>query len=114
MSTETKKEDDFKFEIEPKKNEWKIDKGVPISRGRGRSSLKPDPKYPFKQMKKGDSFFIKKDLKLMDASATKAFQNLIYHNARKHKVRIATRVDGDKGIRVWKIGKLKPKKKQKK
>jgi len=67
-------------------SEIKIEKGVPVPLGgRGRA------KYPWRQMKVGDSFF---------APATRRINPRMAEQSTGFK--FATRVEGD-GVRIWRV-----------
>ena len=65
-------------------DKFKIEKGVPLRPKFG--------KYPLREMKIGDSFFVP------DVSA----RTSIYSCARNAKVKVTARREGD-GMRVWRI-----------
>ncbi len=64
----------------------KIEKNIPIP-------SKGDSKYPFKEMKKGDSFL---------GPNTPSFRTTGYISARKLKFKIRFKKEGDM-VRVWRI-----------
>lgn len=68
-----------------------IEKGVPIppSSGGGRK-----PKYPWREMKVGDSFFVEGEpIKL---------RNSLYPLATRHNIKLTIRTEGN-GVRVWRV-----------
>ena len=72
---------------------FSIEKGVPIpeSRGGGR------PKYPFREMGIGDSFFVA-------GKSTAKFNAVTQHHKKHHGLKFAIRTvteNGVKGVRVW-------------
>lgn len=64
---------------------YKIDKNIPMP-------THGNERYPFAQMKVGDSFFIK--------SKDYRDSRTLYTGARRHKIKITCRKENG-GIRVW-------------
>ena len=70
-----------------------IDKNIPapVRNERGRPA-----KYPWRQMKKGDSFYVNGDTNI------RHFQVYAHEVASRLNIKVATRMEGT-GIRVWRI-----------
>jgi hypothetical protein len=68
---------------------FKIEKGKPIPPAGSRWGK---PKYPFKEMKAGDSF----------AHPERKARSLLYGLARYHGVKIRICDEGD-GLRIWRV-----------
>jgi hypothetical protein len=63
-----------------------VDKSIPIPRSNmGR------PKYPWRDLKIGDSFYVPK------------YTNSLHYCAKRIGIKITTRKDAEGGIRVWRI-----------
>lgn len=89
----------IKFEGDLTRKEWrqvakdmkqktiKISKGIPAPSSRGRR-----PKYPWHEMKIGDSFLIKNDTTFMVGNANTRYAPKRFTSAREKR-----------GIRVWRI-----------
>jgi hypothetical protein len=73
---------------------FKIEKNIPVPANRNRGTSI----YPFKEMKKGDSFFIPVKGEKEQQNRRKA----VTASAYKHKVKITARVV-DNGVRVWRV-----------
>ena len=74
----------------------KIDKGVPLPPVPAKGGAGRKPKYPWREMQVGDSFFAASDKKLF--STTKAGQSLNMKFATRK-----TEENGVRGFRVWRI-----------
>ncbi len=68
-------------------NEIKIEKGIPIPKSRVGST-----KYPFKEMKVGDSFLVEERLRSCMAM-----------QAKKHGIAVTTARTDDGKVRVWRV-----------
>lgn len=69
--------------------EFVIESNVPI----------PSPQFPFKQMKKGDSFFVPKETAPKAVNALASYKN---HSYAKFQTRQVTE-KGRSGIRIWRV-----------
>lgn len=76
-----------------------IDKGVPMPNRRG-SSMGKVPKYPWRTMDVGDSFFVASD------AARPAVMAQASHSGKRTGRRFTTRFvteNGVRGVRVWRV-----------
>jgi hypothetical protein len=74
---------------------FRIDKGLPAPSGR---SGRP-PKYPFRELEVGDSFFVEGDPRKLSGSVLGCAKNIVGKRFSSQK----TTHNGKPGIRVWRV-----------
>ena len=82
---------------EEEHNSYEIDKGIPLKERRGGGS----PKYPFKDMEVGDSFFIKCDGGHVNKRARAVSKAGCVYGKKTGTVFTIRNVDN--GVRVWRV-----------